>query len=412
MDPLDRVREHPRVAAVALVAALVVVSAAVALLGPDRQLSAYDTGPGGVSEARLELQQTGFPVGNVLTSPHLLEGLENPGQYLFVVVGVEEEYTDAEVDAILRFVREGGHLMLADDFGFGNKIGTEVGVTFSKRVLRDDSFRGNRSLVEVNGTLPTEGQNVTLLTNVPTSLNIATPKAEVLARTSPNAYIDLNRNGREDGGDISDSFPVVARRPLGEGDVVLLSDPGIFTNEALGTDGVDNREFIRDVAVSQLPGQGVVVFDESRHAAPAGMALPLGAAGAVVAGTQNPLLGSVTFVALAGSLALGFLLLDPPTAFGVHHQRLDEVRRPEADARRLGHRLRALTLQVVADAHELRGERQEVLDQARDVVEDPALRSLLEADQPTVAPDEGEDLLERIDAYEAGARAEREEVTA
>lgn len=409
--PLARIRDRPLLAAVVVVGALVLVGAVVALLGPDRQLSAYDTGADGASQVRLEMQRTGFPVGNTLTSPHLLEGVENPERYLLIVVGVEQEYTDAEVDALLDFVRDGGHLMLADDFGFGNRIGTEVGVTFSKRVLRDDSFRGNRSLVQVNGTLP-DGRNATILTNVPTSLNVATPEAEVLARTSTDAYIDVNGNGREDGTDISDSFPVAVRRPLGDGDMVLFSDPGVFTNEAFETDGVDNREFIRSVAVSQLPSRGVVVFDESRHAAPTGMALPLGAAGAVVTGTQNPVLGSVAFVALAGSLALGFLLLDPPAAFGIHQQSLDEVRRPRPDDRRLGHRLRVMALQVVAATHDLRGDREEVLEEARSVVEDPALRSLLEADEPTVSPDEGEDLLERIESYEPGATAKREEVTA
>lgn len=410
IGPLDRLVERPALAAAAVLAAVVVVAGAQALLGPERQLSAYGDGPNDVSTARRTLEQAGFPVGNTLTSPHLLEGLQEPQRYLFVVVGVESEYTDAEVDAITSFVREGGNLILADDFGFGNDVATEFGLSYSKRVLRDDEFRGNRSFVEVNGTLP-DGRNATLLTNVPTALNVAEADGEILARTSAGAYIDINRNGMEDPNDISDSFPVAFRTRMGEGEALFLSDPGLLTNQALEAEGVDNRDFFRLWSVELLP-RGTVVFDESRHAAPLGMGAPIGAASAVVSGTQDPFLGSIAFVALGGSLALAALLLSPPEAFSIHHQQLSQVRRPEGDRGRRGRRLRDLALQKVAETHDLRGEPEEVLEQAQEVVTDPAMASILEAEDPAVDADEGEDLLERIDAYEAEAEETRQEVPA
>lgn len=409
--PVDRALERPLLAVAALVAVLVVVAGAQALLGPERQLSAYGDSPGDASEARRTLEEAGFPVGNTIASPHLLEGLQEPERYLFVVVGVESEYTDAEVDAITSFVRDGGHLMLADDFGFGNDVATEFGLSFSKRVLRDDQFRGNQSFVQVNGTLP-DGRNATLLTNVPTALNVAEADGRVLARTSESAYIDVNGNGQSDEGDISDAFPVAYRTAAGEGSAVFLSDPGMLTNQAFDADGVDNRAFFRALAVDQLGTGATVVFDESRHAAPLGLGVPVGLAGAAVSGTQDPLLGSVTFVALAGSLALAGLLLSPPEAFSIHHQQLDRVRRLEGDRARRGRRLRDLALQKVAATHELRGEREEVLEQAREAVTDPALASLLEAEEPSVGPAEGEDLLERIDGYGGEAEPDRQEVPA
>lgn len=408
MGPLDRMVERPGLAAVVVLGVVVLVAGAQALLGPERQLSAYGDGPSDVSQARLTMERAGYPVGNTLTSPHLLEGLGEPDRYLLVVAGVESEYTDAEVDAITSFVEDGGSLVLADDFGFGNDVATEFGLSFSNRVLRDDEFRGNSSFVEVNGTLP-DGRNATLLTNVPTALNVADADGEVLARTSPGAYVDVNGDGREDGGDISNAFPVAYRTGMGEGQAIFLSDPGLLANQALGTDDVDNREFFRQWSLELLP-QGTVVFDESRHATPLGLGVPVGVAGAAVSGTQDPLLGSITFVALGGSLALAALLVSAPEAFSIHRQRLDDVRRPSPDRARRGRRLQALALQKVAAAHELRGEREEVLEEAREVVTDRALRSLLEADDPAADAAEGEDLLERIDGYRA--EPQRQEVPA
>lgn len=50
----------------------------------------------------------------------------------------------------------------------------------------------------------------------------------VLVRTSEYAYLDENGNEKLDREEEIDSYPVVASEKLGEGQVILVSDPSVF----------------------------------------------------------------------------------------------------------------------------------------------------------------------------------------
>ncbi len=380
--------------AVALVGTLVVST----LTGPERQLSAYGDDTRDASRVRTALAADGYPTGNIQTSPHLLGGVENPSRYAVLVLGVEEAYRSSEVDAIEAFVRDGGRVVLADDFGSGNSVANRFGVSFDGVVLSDDDFAGNRSFVAVNATLGDRSFRV--VTNVPTSLSVA-PDADatVIARTSPNAYIDLNGNGRSDDADTEGPFPVAVQVEAGDGVIVFVSDPGIFTNAVMDMDGARNDAFIRDLVFTLLPQGGTVVFDESRHRAPLGTGMVRGAGTAAVLGTQDPILGSVAFITLVGGALLGLLLLERPEDFRVHRQDLDSVHIPSDRPDLMGWRLQRLALQEVMRHHEIPDHVQDKRARAVEAAGDPRIRELLEAEDPSVNRTRAESLLARIRAY-------------
>lgn len=385
---------------VLIVLAVVLVGGLVlsALTGPERQLSAYDTDPGDASSVRAAVARDGFPTGSIVTTPHLLGGVEHPNRYAVLVLGVEEAYRPSEVDAIESFVREGGRLVLADDFGSGNGVANRFGVSFDGLVLSDDEFAGNRSFVSVNATLGDRSFHV--VTNVPTSLSVAPQvDAQVIARTSGNAYIDNNGNGREDDADTQGPFPVAVMVEAGDGVIVFVSDPGVFTNAVMGMEEAENEAFVRDLVFTLLPQGGTVVFDESRHRAPLGTGAVQEVGTATVLATQDPFLGTVAFVSLLGAAGLGLLLLERPEDFQVHRQDLGTVHVPESRPKLMGWRLQRMALREVMEFHGIPDHAPDKREQAVEAVRDDRLRELLQEEEPEVSRTRAEGLLARIRDY-------------
>ena len=61
---------------------------------------------------------------------------------------------------------------------------------------------------------------------------------QVLARTSPTAWVDLNGNGRLDSGDARQSFAVAVAGEAGKGRFVVFGDDAIFQNKFLKGDNL------------------------------------------------------------------------------------------------------------------------------------------------------------------------------
>src|SRR5581483_8606984 len=119
-----------------------------------RHLSAYVDGGEDMGRTRQGLALTGADVRDVVSTPSLLADVKEPQKTLLMIVGPERRYDEAESDAILDFLHQGGRVLLADEGGFGTVIAREAGYAFdSSRVLDTRNHLGDPKLVVANSTL-------------------------------------------------------------------------------------------------------------------------------------------------------------------------------------------------------------------------------------------------------------------
>ncbi len=218
----------------------------------------------------------------------------------------ETNYSPAELSALEGFVRQGGSVLLADDFGCGNEVLAGLGLTtrFAGALLLDplicykDRALPKISRIEADpltaGVTSLVLNHATVLTNVPTGA--------VLAESSSFSFLDQNGNGSLDGREPEGPFPVLAREELGGGEVIILSDPSLLINGTISL--MDNLRLVNNIA--GLRG-GKLALDES-HLRPTSLTESKGDLGRLLAMLRQPF---ATAVLLLAALAFVALLARP-----------------------------------------------------------------------------------------------------
>jgi hypothetical protein len=163
------------------------------------------------------------------------------------VLSPDRPYERAERRHLADFVRRGGTLVIAEDFGTNsNSLLETVGANarFDGRPLRDEqyNFRSPAMPVADNGTETAVTDTTTTLTlNHGTAIR---PNGSTVGLTSSQlAYLDDNRNQELDEDERVDAYPVLTVESVGNGRVVAVSDPSVFLNVMLERPG--NRAFTR-----------------------------------------------------------------------------------------------------------------------------------------------------------------------
>ncbi len=170
-------------------------------------------------------------------------------------------YTEGELAAIERFVKAGGALLLLDDFGYGNRLLAQLGVSarFSNTPLLDPVFcYRNQYMPRITEFIPAikdTGVRVLML-NHATALTGVT-EAEAIAWSSGASFLDLDGDGQWSREEPAGPFAVAARLRLGRGTLALVSDPSIIINAMLGQD--DNYDFLRYLTRRESEQQGILV---------------------------------------------------------------------------------------------------------------------------------------------------------
>lgn len=241
-------RSYPAVALV--VFALVTVSALlVAGSVSGTAFSTYNPAWDGTSELRSEARATGAEVA-VVRNTSEYRSLEPSGTVVFVLAPAES-YTAREAAAVREFVAAGGTAVVAGDFGTAtDRLLAEMGVTARLEgapVRDEDRYTRSPALpLATNVTAHPYTRDVDRLAlNYGTVLRPVSANATRLVGTSSFAYLDSNRNGQLDNAETLRASPVVAVERVGDGRVVVASDPDLFINAML--DEADNRQFARNV---------------------------------------------------------------------------------------------------------------------------------------------------------------------
>jgi hypothetical protein len=193
-----------------------------------------------------------------------------------VILSPDEGYGPQDRQRVRTFVRTGGTLVVAEDFGnHSNQLLTAVGASarFNGSLLRDERYyyrtpampyasnvsRPNTSLGDTASLV----RNVSQLTlNHGTAIEPA--NASVLVSSSEFGYIDTNRNASLDEHELLGTYPVVTVEPVARGRVVTVSDPSLLINAML--DQPDNRAFVTAVFA---PNEAVLLdYSHARNLPP------------------------------------------------------------------------------------------------------------------------------------------------
>jgi hypothetical protein len=303
VDPdFDFDLDYPRLLLAGLVLA-VLVGLVVAGTTSAAAFGVYNPGWEGVSELRGVAADAG-------TEPEVVTNVSryataDPGTTVAIVLSPDRAYTDREAARVRAFVRSGGTLVVAEDFGpNADPLLAAVGAEtrFDGALLRDERAEWRTPAMPVapevtnrSATPYTEGVTALAL-NYGTTLDPG-PNATVLVRSSPFSYLDVDGNGAIDDEESLGARPVVAVEPVGEGRVVAVSDPSVFLNAMLDREG--NRRFARNL----LGAGDRVLLDHSTSTVP-----PLSAA--FLAVRSSPLLGfalAATVLSLVGAWGTGWV---------------------------------------------------------------------------------------------------------
>lgn len=276
----------PGLLAVALAIALL-VTGGWAVSVSDDAFGAYNPDWPGTSELRNEVSAAET---SLLLAPRMAAyGGVSPDDTVAVVLSPDEPYSDEEATRLRRFVRAGGTLVVAEDFGpHTNPLLQRVGASarVDGRPVRDER-RYDRSpafvvATDVRDAGPTAGVDELVLNH---GTVLRPGDSTVLVETSSFAYVDANGNQRLDTDESMRRYPIVTVEQVGEGRAIVVADSSLFINAMLEYDG--NRRFVRGL----VAGSGTTILDYSHTSG-----LPL-LASVLLGLRQDP--GLLTFVGVA-----------------------------------------------------------------------------------------------------------------
>ena len=239
-------QSYPRLLLLALCAVLLLTVLIMAGTS-SASLGVYNSQWDGTAEVRTAAEAAGAQTTVVQNTSRY--DYATPNETVAVVLSPTSTYDTRDTEAIRSFVRDGGTLLVADDYGAGgNELLSAVGA--DARVdgtpLRDERQIGPspafpRADVVTNHTYTTTADE--LMLNHGSTVDPGS--ATVLATTSQYSYLDTNRNQELDNDEELMSRPVVTVESVGSGTVLVISDPSLFLNSML--DRSDNAAFLRAI---------------------------------------------------------------------------------------------------------------------------------------------------------------------
>ena len=196
------------------------------------------------------------------TTLESLSALPSPPHGATLIIIPYLAFTPDELKELSSFVTRGGTLILADDYGHGNQILANLGLKarFARQSLLDplSNYRNkwfpmiphfNPSALTINID--------SLVFNHATCLT-GVEAEDALALSSSFSFLDANGNQAWDEGEPAGSLPVISHHKLGDGLIILISDPSIFINSMEKME--DNQNFIQNIATATTSG---LLIDQS-----------------------------------------------------------------------------------------------------------------------------------------------------
>jgi hypothetical protein len=197
------------------------------------------------------------------------------GAGVLLIIGPSRQFNRIEASFLADFIKEGGLLVVADNFGSSNGLLDLLGlpVRFDGELLAEGLFYRKQPAFPVisnfSGSEFSAGLNELVL-DYATVLDIsAAGNVKVLARSSPFSFLDLNQDAKKDLGEPSGPFPVLAEIELGGGAIVLFTSPASLANglihEANNIGVVGNVINAAIVRQASEPGHETLLLLDETH---------------------------------------------------------------------------------------------------------------------------------------------------
>ncbi len=181
-------------------------------------------------------------------------------QYNTVLITIAyANYTIDEISLIDRYVKAGGTLVVLDDFSpYANyllsKMGLNIYINNSGVLIDPLYYYRDIHLPRVRGKIDNQTYNIVL--NYASVINGSLENSEIILMSSPFSYLDLDNSGTWDPTEPFGPFVVGIQTYVGNGIVIVISDPSIWLNSMLGLE--DNMLFAQ-----KLFGNKTVYLDQS-----------------------------------------------------------------------------------------------------------------------------------------------------
>ncbi|MCX6689248.1 MAG: DUF4350 domain-containing protein, partial [Methanoregula sp.] len=239
-------------------AGLVLLLSALILVGNlstnSLDFSRYNTGWNGTSQFFSDLDR--HRVVEISDSTQLTA---YPANATLLIIAPYRQPTTGELAAYHAFIERGNTIILADDFGTGNAILRGIGSRIS--ILPGNVSSIDREYADSYSAVAYRSANVTPVQNIQKILlNRAAPLegGKTLVRTSSMSWIDENGDRRINNNEQMGSFAVIAADEIGNGRLIVISDPSIFINSMYAEDARwDNRLLINNL----VGGDGAILVD-------------------------------------------------------------------------------------------------------------------------------------------------------
>ena len=208
--------------------------------------SPVQTGPLHYSAFYEGFRQAGenVSVSMVKVTPDSLKGVKT-----FVFAGPSRELWPDEIEALVKFVRGGGNLLVLLHISSPVARLTEpFGIVVSNFVISqpEDNIAGHSQDFLVTKLRKHPLTNGVKKIAVYGTWGLLTEKGAVtVAATSDKAWADLNRNRTKDANEPVQSFGIVAASEFGRGRVVVVADDAPFANRFIND--ADNKRFSDNV---------------------------------------------------------------------------------------------------------------------------------------------------------------------
>ena len=190
--------------------------------------------------------------GYAFTSLESLSGLPVSAHDTVLVIIPYLRFSATDLAAVSSFITGGGTVIVADDYGYGNQITEFLGLRarFSGQPLLDPVVNYKNQwfprILHLRASSLTTGINELVLNHATALSEIEA--GEILAQSSIFSFLDTDDDQTQPADEPAGLLPVISRHSLGQGNIILISDPSLFIN-SMGPIG-DNDRLVQNIAAA------------------------------------------------------------------------------------------------------------------------------------------------------------------
>jgi len=233
--------------------------------------SVTNTSGTGCSEFREMLESQGYETKILLSSYNELQRSTkyHPTQStLLVVLGPKKMFSIFEVASLIDFLKNGGKMFIACDFGTVNELAISASLGMALANFSISFVQYSKYYLCEQGS----GYNFNVVTDVgiiriyrgTCIQSVAGGTAYLNTLTSSNTWLDKNNNGVYDSAtEEMKSYPLAVK----SGNIIYFSDVELFTNQHIDAPGYSHRAFASYI-INDLTGGDrnyLIVFDEAHQ---------------------------------------------------------------------------------------------------------------------------------------------------